>query len=114
MMRKAADWLVVDPERGRRLGRECDSYRLDYRGYEPAPSTASQTAWALLGLMAAGQVDHPAVARGVQYLMATQTEKGLWDAAALHRQRLSAGVLSALSWLFVSSSRSGRWRGTAT
>ena len=57
------------------------SFRLDYRGLERAPSTSSQTAWALLGLMAAGEVAHPAVARGVKYLMATQTEKGLWDEA---------------------------------
>ena len=55
------------------------SYRLDYKGFEAAPSTASQTAWALLGLMAAGEVEHPAVARGVEYLKSTQTEKGLWD-----------------------------------
>jgi squalene-hopene/tetraprenyl-beta-curcumene cyclase len=33
----------------------------------------------LLGLMAAGEVGHPAVARGVEYLKGTQTEKGLWD-----------------------------------
>ena len=49
------------------------------RGFEGAPTTASQTAWALLGLMAAGEVEHPAVARGVEYLIATQTQKGLWD-----------------------------------
>jgi squalene-hopene/tetraprenyl-beta-curcumene cyclase len=60
-------------------GEDATSYRLDYRGYEAAPSTASQTAWALLGLMAAGEVGHPAVARGVQYLIATQAENGLWD-----------------------------------
>lgn len=30
-------------------------------------------------MMAAGEAEHPAVARGVQYLIATQTEKGLWD-----------------------------------
>ncbi len=29
--------------------------------------------------MAAGEVEHPAVARGVEYLTATQTSKGLWD-----------------------------------
>jgi squalene-hopene/tetraprenyl-beta-curcumene cyclase len=29
--------------------------------------------------MAAGEVDHPAVARGVEYLIATQNKKGLWD-----------------------------------
>ncbi len=47
-------------------------------GYEPAPSTPAQTAWALLGLMAAGEVDHPAVARGIAYLSQTQGADGLW------------------------------------
>ena len=41
-------------------------------------STPSQTAWALLGLMAAGEVDHPAVARGIAYLIRTQREDGEW------------------------------------
>jgi squalene-hopene/tetraprenyl-beta-curcumene cyclase len=56
----------------------------DEESYGDAPhgrykaSTASQTAWALLGLMAAGAVDHPAVARGVAYLMATQLADGEW------------------------------------
>src|SRR5262249_10474672 len=52
--------------------------KLDYAGYEPAPSTASQTAWALLGLMAAGEVESEAVARGVRYLQQTQAADGLW------------------------------------
>jgi squalene-hopene/tetraprenyl-beta-curcumene cyclase len=78
-MAKGADWLVAiqNPDGG--WGESCDSYRLDYKGYEPAPSTASQTAWALLGLMAAGQVDHPAAARGINYLKATQEADGLWS-----------------------------------
>ena len=77
-MRRAADWLVKiqNPDGG--WGENCDSYKLDYKGYEPAPSTASQTAWALLGLMAAGQVDHPAVARGIAHLKRTQEADGLW------------------------------------
>jgi squalene-hopene/tetraprenyl-beta-curcumene cyclase len=80
-MKRGADWLVAiqNPDGG--WGENCDSYKLDYKGYEPAPSTASQTAWALLGLMAAGQVDHPAVARGVNYLKATQESDGLWSQA---------------------------------
>ncbi|MES2255070.1 MAG: squalene--hopene cyclase [Pseudomonadota bacterium] len=80
-MRRAADWLVAiqNPDGG--WGENCDSYKLDYQGYEPAPSTASQTAWALLGLMAVGQVDHPAVARGVAYLKRTQEADGLWSQA---------------------------------
>jgi squalene-hopene/tetraprenyl-beta-curcumene cyclase len=78
-MAKAADWLVAiqNPDGG--WGENCDSYKLDYKGYEPAPSTASQTAWAILGLMAAGEVDHPAVARGINYLKATQESDGLWS-----------------------------------
>ena len=78
-MRKAAAWLahIQNPDGG--WGEGGMSYRLDYRGYEPAPSTASQTAWALLGLMAAGEVDHPAVARGIDYLARTQGADGFWD-----------------------------------
>jgi squalene-hopene/tetraprenyl-beta-curcumene cyclase len=80
-MKKGADWLaaIQNPDGG--WGENCDSYKLDYKSYEPAPSTASQTAWALLGLMAAGLVDHPTVARGVNYLKATQEADGLWSQA---------------------------------
>jgi squalene-hopene/tetraprenyl-beta-curcumene cyclase len=79
MMRKAADWLISIQNSDGGWGEDATSYRLDYKGYERAPTTASQTAWALLGLMATGDVGHPAVARGVEYLIGTQTEKGLWD-----------------------------------
>jgi squalene-hopene/tetraprenyl-beta-curcumene cyclase len=79
MMRKAADWLVSIQNTDGGWGEDATSYRLDYKGFEAAPTTASQTAWALLGLMAAGEVENPAMARGVEYLMATQTQKGLWD-----------------------------------
>jgi squalene-hopene/tetraprenyl-beta-curcumene cyclase len=79
MMRKAADWMVSIQNGDGGWGEDAVTYRLDYKRMTPAPSTASQTAWALLALMAAGEVDHPAVARGVRYLLATQTEKGVWD-----------------------------------
>ncbi|HEX7561699.1 MAG TPA: terpene cyclase/mutase family protein [Bradyrhizobium sp.] len=78
-MRRAVDWLASIQNKDGGWGEHAVSYRLDYRGFEGCPSTASQTAWALLGLMAAGEVDHPAVVRGVEYLKSTQTEKGLWD-----------------------------------
>ena len=78
MVRKAVDWLVTiqNPDGG--WGESCDSYALDYHRYEPAESRASQTAWALLGLMAAGQVEHPGVARGIAWLQANQDPSGFW------------------------------------
>lgn len=65
MMRKAADWLISIQNSDGGWGEDATSYRLDYKGYQRARTTASQTAWALLGLMAAGEVGHPAVARGM-------------------------------------------------
>ena len=78
-MRKAVDWLIAIQNDDGGWGEDGSSYKLDYRGYEPAPSTASQTAWAVLGLMAAGEVDHPAVARGIKYLTDTQGADGFWN-----------------------------------
>ncbi len=75
---RAVDWLVAIQNADGGWGEDGDSYKLDYRGYEPAPSTASQAAWAVLGLMAAGEADHPAAARGIAYLQSTQAEDGLW------------------------------------
>jgi squalene-hopene/tetraprenyl-beta-curcumene cyclase len=40
--------------------------------------TASQTAWALLGLIAAGEAESTAAQRGVQYLLSTQQPNGTW------------------------------------
>ncbi|MCC7348793.1 MAG: squalene--hopene cyclase [Variibacter sp.] len=78
-VRKAVDWLVSIQNADGGWGEDGNSYKLDYRGYEPAPSTASQTAWALLGLMAAGEVEHPAVEKGIGYLARTQGTDGLWN-----------------------------------
>ena len=78
-MRKAVDWLAAIQNKDGGWGEDGSSYKLDYRGYVPAPSTASQTAWALLGLLAAGEVDHPAVARGAKYLADTQGLDGFWN-----------------------------------
>ena len=77
-MRKAAEWLIAIQNDDGGWGEDGSSYKLNYRGYEPAPSTASQTAWAVLGLMAAGEVDHPAVARGIKYLTDNQGADGFW------------------------------------
>jgi squalene-hopene/tetraprenyl-beta-curcumene cyclase len=75
---RAVDWLIAiqNPDGG--WGEGCDSYRLDYKGYEPAPSASSQTAWAVLGLLSAGRADHPAVTRGIAWLVNHQTSDGVW------------------------------------
>ena len=111
-MKRGADWLIAiqNPDGG--WGENCDSYKLDYKGYEPAPSTASQTAWALLGLMAAGQVDHPAVARGVNWLKATQEGDGCGASRIIPAAVSRASSISTITAIR-NSSRSGRWRATA-
>jgi squalene-hopene/tetraprenyl-beta-curcumene cyclase len=78
MVRRAADWLIAiqNPDGG--WGEDCESYDLGYTGHRPAPSAASQTAWALMGLMAAGLVDHPAVQRGVAWLTDIEDDEGFW------------------------------------
>ena len=78
-IRKATNWLISIQNSDGGWGEDGTSYKLDYRGHEAAPSTASQTAWALLGLMAAGEIDHPAVERGISYLLRTQGRDGFWS-----------------------------------
>ena len=81
-VRRAVDWLVGIQNEDGGWGEDCESYALDRTGHRPAPSTASQTAWALIGLMAAGEVETPAVARGIVWLQAQQGEDGLWPQEA--------------------------------
>ncbi len=78
-IRRAVQWLVARQRADGGWGEDGGSYWSDRPHGEGKESTASQTAWALLGLMAAGEADHPAVARGVRYLLATQQPHGLWD-----------------------------------
>jgi squalene-hopene/tetraprenyl-beta-curcumene cyclase len=80
-VRKGVDFLLSIQNADGGWGEGGESYRLDYRGHEPAASRASQTAWALLGLMAAGETNHPAVKHGIGYLMRTQARDGTWGEA---------------------------------
>ncbi len=78
-IRRAVDWLIAIQNSDGGWGEDGSSYKLEYRGHEPAASTASQTAWALLGLMAGGEINHPAVERGVRYLAQNQAADGFWN-----------------------------------
>jgi len=79
MVRRAADWLLSKQRTDGGWGEDGASYYKGKPNGEGPVSTPAQTAWALLGLMAAGEVDHPAVAKGVDYLIETQDENGQWQ-----------------------------------
>ena len=59
-------------------GEDLRSYR-DPQWIGRGVSTPSQTAWALLALLAAGERSSPAVERGVRWLVANQRPDGTWD-----------------------------------
>jgi squalene-hopene/tetraprenyl-beta-curcumene cyclase len=72
------NWLIEHQQSSGGWGESPETYaRPDLRGQ--GTTTASQTAWALLGLMAAGYGRHPAVARGIEYLLRAQRDDGTWD-----------------------------------
>ncbi len=75
--RRAADWLLAHQNPDGGWGELPLSYD-DPAQKGIGPSTAAQTAWALLGLFGAGVVDHPAVERGVERLLRTQRDDGSW------------------------------------
>jgi squalene-hopene/tetraprenyl-beta-curcumene cyclase len=78
-IRRAVNWLLTRQHGDGGWGEASQSYAPDAPHGEAPYSTASQTAWALLGLMAAGEVAHPAVGRGIDYLVASQKPDGTWD-----------------------------------
>ncbi len=81
---RGAEWLVScqNPDGG--WGETCQSYTHPHLKGQ-GPSTASQTAWALIGLLAAGDAlgsyQVSALNQGVTYLLKTQTPEGTWDEA---------------------------------
>ncbi|MEJ2090739.1 MAG: squalene--hopene cyclase [Syntrophobacterales bacterium] len=78
MMQKAVAWLKDHQNSDGGWGECCESYRdPDLKG--KGPSTASQTAWALMGLMVTGETASPEVKAGIQYLIKTQKKDGRWE-----------------------------------
>jgi squalene-hopene/tetraprenyl-beta-curcumene cyclase len=78
-IRRAVRWLLDRQRPDGGWGESSQSYWPSAPHGQAPYSTASQTAWALLGLMAAGEARHEAVARGIDFLLATQDRNGNWD-----------------------------------
>jgi len=79
-VQQAAEWLrmMQNPDGG--WGESCGSYD-DPNMKGVGPSTPSQTAWAIVGLLAAKDTRSDCVARGIAYLLRTQKKDGSWDEA---------------------------------
>ncbi|HFB98717.1 MAG TPA: squalene--hopene cyclase, partial [Bryobacterales bacterium] len=77
-IRKAVEWLKSRQREDGGWGEDGRSYWPEHRDDPPLASTPSQTAWAMLALMAAGEVDDPALERAVRYLEATPRDEERW------------------------------------
>jgi len=93
-IQQAAEWIrmVQNPDGG--WGETCGSYDdPDTRGV--GPSTPSQTAWAMLALLAAGDDRSDSIAKGVRWLLTRQQVDGSWDertGSGITRQALYTGT----------------------
>ncbi len=77
-IRRAVDWLIDRQRADGGWGEDCATYWVDRRD-EVKDSTPSQTAWAVLALMAAGEVDNDATRRGIAYLKRFPRSGARWD-----------------------------------
>ncbi len=73
-----ARWLLAHQQPCGAWGESPDTYEQPQRRGQ-GPATPSQTAWAVMGLLAAGLSEHPAVARAVQWLVDQQRMNGTWN-----------------------------------
>jgi squalene-hopene/tetraprenyl-beta-curcumene cyclase len=74
---RAGEWLRSIQNADGGWGESCESYAQGT--FVAGPSTASQTAWAILGLLASGDTDSLSLQKGVEYLIASQRADGRWD-----------------------------------
>lgn len=74
---RAGEWLRSVQNADGGWGESCASY--DQQTFVAAPSAPSQTAWAILGLLAGGDTNSHSVQKGIEYLIETQKADGGWD-----------------------------------
>ena len=77
-IQRGRQWLEAHQNHDGGWGETCASYP-DSRRKGKGPSTASQTAWALIGLCAFPDRDVPSIQRGLAYLLQNQKPDGSWD-----------------------------------
>ncbi len=77
-VQQAAEWIRMVQNSDGGWGETCGSYD-DPNTRGVGPSTPSQTAWALLGLLAAGDDRSDSIAKGVRWLLTRQDDNGSWD-----------------------------------
>jgi len=77
-VRRAVNWLASKQNADGGWGELNDSYHDRKQAGGPTASAPFQTAWALLGLLACGEVDSPVVRNAVRYLQRQQQKSGLW------------------------------------
>ena len=77
-VRKAVRWLKANQNLDGGWGEGCESYD-DPNLKCCGASTPSQTAWALLALIAAGEIAGKEVSKGIEYLLETQRSDGTWE-----------------------------------
>jgi squalene-hopene/tetraprenyl-beta-curcumene cyclase len=77
-IQSGAEWLRMFQNSDGGWGETCGSYD-DATTKGVGPSTPSQTAWAVMGLLAASDTRSDSVARGIAYLLRTQKKDGSWD-----------------------------------
>ena len=78
-VRRAAEWLKLTQNPDGGWGESNDTYAQATDDRNQMASTAYQTAWALLGLLAAGEARSDSARRGVDFLTRTQQADGLWS-----------------------------------
>ena len=75
---RGRDWLESCQNSDGGWGETCGTYESpSTKGI--GPSTASQTAWAIMGICACGDLDRPSIQRGLRYLLRSQNPDGSWD-----------------------------------
>ena len=85
-IQQAAEWIRMMQNADGGWGETCTSYD-DPTQRGIGPSTPSQTAWALLGLLAAGDTRSDSVAKGIRWLVTLQAANGTWDESAQGRNK---------------------------